>query len=66
MDVVLPEPVRPEQPHRESWCGVVGVRILQEGELFDELDLAGREMGRLLLDVNMCNGKSCVTFERIV
>ena len=59
VDVVLPEPVRPEQPHRESWCGVVGVRILQEGEIFDELDLAGREMGRLLLEVNMCSRKSC-------
>ena len=41
--VVLPEPVRPGQPHRESWCAVVGVRILQEEEIFDELDLTWRE-----------------------
>ena len=29
VDVVLPEPVRPEQPHRESWCAL-RVKILEE------------------------------------
>ena len=28
VDVVLPGPVRPGQPHQESWCEVVGVENL--------------------------------------
>ena len=39
MDAVLPGPERPGQPHQESWCGVVGVEILQGEEIYNGLDL---------------------------
>ena len=41
----IPEPVKAGQPHRESLCEVVGVKILQEEEIHDQLIFSWLVMG---------------------